>query len=75
MDTSTPTSTGRADDRHREDGAAVRGDPAGRKSACGLWLWVALVFAFGVMLWVVMLTATRHIDTREVPLATKGAKP
>lgn len=45
------------------------------KSAFGLWLWVSLVFAFGVVLWAAMFTAARHIDTREVPLATKGAKP
>ncbi|MBX3737551.1 MAG: hypothetical protein KF715_12715 [Candidatus Didemnitutus sp.] len=45
------------------------------KSSRGLWLWVGVVFAFGALLWVVMFTASRHIDTREVPLATKGAKP
>lgn len=45
------------------------------KSSRSLWLWVGVVFAFGLMLWAVMFTASRHIDTREVPLATKGAKP
>lgn len=45
------------------------------KSSRSLWLWVGLVFAFGAMLWVAMFTASRHIDTREVPLAKKGAKP
>lgn len=45
------------------------------KSSRGLWLWVGLLFAFGAMLWAAMFTASRHIDTREVPLATKGARP
>ncbi len=45
------------------------------KSSRGLWIWVGLIFAFGLMLWVAMFTASRHIDTREVPLAKKGAKP
>lgn len=61
MDASTPTSTG--------------AKPNDKSSSRGLWLWVGLIFAFGVMLWVVMFTASRYIDTREVPLATKGAKP
>lgn len=60
MDASTPSSTG--------------GQPSENKSSRGLWLWVALIFAFSAMLWAVMFTASRQIDTREVPLATKGAK-
>jgi len=61
MDSSTPQSTAP--------------QPSSSQSSRGLWLWVALLFAFGTMLWVVMFTASRHIDTREVPLATKGGKP
>lgn len=61
MDSSTPQSTARQSE-----------EP---KSSRGLWLWVGLLFAFGAMLWVAMFTAARHIDTREVPLATKGARP
>lgn len=44
-------------------------------SGRSLWLWVAALFAFGALLWVAMFTASRHIDTREVPLAPKGARP
>ncbi|HLP25986.1 MAG TPA: hypothetical protein VK477_09930 [Acidobacteriota bacterium] len=61
MDTTTPSSTGAR--------------PSETKSSRGLWLWVGLIFAFGAMLWAVLFTASRYIDTREVPLATKGAKP
>lgn len=45
------------------------------RSSRSLWLWVALIFAFSALLWAAMFTASRHIDTREVPLATKGARP
>jgi hypothetical protein len=75
MDTSTQKSTGLLEDCHRQDGAAVRGDPSEKKSSRGLWLWVGLIFTFSLLLWVAMFAASRHIDTREVPLATKGAKP
>jgi hypothetical protein len=61
MDAPTPPSTGP--------------QPSKTPSSRGLWLWVGLIFAFGIMLWVIMFTASRQIDTREVPLATKGAKP
>lgn len=61
MDSSTPQS--------------IASQPTESKSSRGLWLWVALLFAFGAILWTVMFTASRHIDTREVPLASKGAKP
>jgi len=61
MDSSTPQS--------------IASQPNETKSSRGLWLWVGVVFAFGAMLWVAMFTAARHIDAREVPLATKGAKP
>lgn len=61
MDSSTPLSSG--------------AKTLETKSGRGLWLWVALVFAFGTLLWIAMFTASRHIDTREVPLATKGGKP
>lgn len=45
------------------------------RSGRSLWLWVAALFIFGALLWIAMFTATRHIDTREVPLTTKGARP
>jgi len=54
---------------------SVNGQPGGAKSARGLWLWVALIFAFSALLWAGMFTASRHIDAREVPLASKGARP
>ncbi|HLP24724.1 MAG TPA: hypothetical protein VK477_03525 [Acidobacteriota bacterium] len=50
-------------------------DSSTQKSGRSLWIWVAALFVFGSLLWVAMFTASRHIDTREVPLATKGAKP
>ncbi|MBI2512254.1 MAG: hypothetical protein HYV96_09750 [Opitutae bacterium] len=49
-------------------------DASTSKSGRSLWLWVAGLFVFGALLWVAMFTATRHVDTREVPLATKGAR-
>lgn len=45
------------------------------KSGRSLWFWVGALFVFGALLWVAMFTASRHIDTREVPLATKGTRP
>ncbi len=69
---------------HREADAVGRGDPAGllRRSAprndrsgLSLWLWVAAGFLFLGVLWTALFLASRHIDTRTVPLATKEAKP
>lgn len=45
------------------------------RSGRSLWLWVIGLFCFGALLWAAMFTASRHIDTREVPLAPKGAHP
>lgn len=45
------------------------------KSSRSLWLWVILGFVFSALLWAAMFTATRHIDTREVPLPKKGTHP
>jgi hypothetical protein len=61
MDASTPES--------------ISPESSGKKSSRGLWLGVALLFVFGALLWAAMFTAARHIDTREVPLASKGARP
>lgn len=44
-------------------------------SARSLWLWVAAGFLFLGVLWTGMFIASRHIDTRTVPLATQEAKP
>lgn len=49
--------------------------PSSPSSGRSLWLWVAALFVFGTLLWVAIFTAARHIDTREVPLAPKGARP
>lgn len=40
-----------------------------------LWLWVAAGFLFLGLLWTGMFIASRHADTRTVPLATKGGRP
>ncbi|MFZ5496865.1 MAG: hypothetical protein ACOZE5_16210 [Verrucomicrobiota bacterium] len=44
-------------------------------SARSLWLWVAAGFVFLAVLWTALFVASRRIDTRTVPLATRGAKP
>jgi hypothetical protein len=44
-------------------------------SARSLWLWVAAGFLFLAVLWTALFIASRQIDTRTVPLATKEAKP
>lgn len=44
-------------------------------SARSLWLWVAAGFLFLGVLWTALFIASRRIDTRTVPLATKEAKP
>lgn len=44
-------------------------------SSLSLWLWVAAGFLFLSVLWTGLFVASRKIDTRTVPLATKEAKP
>jgi hypothetical protein len=62
MNSSTPQFTGHA----------KATDP---KAGRSLWLWVGAGFLFLALLWAALITASRQIDTREVPLATKEAKP
>lgn len=73
MSASTPQFIGQTKAAHREDAAA--GSDSSAKAGRSLWFWVGALFVFGALLWVAMFTASRHIDTREVPLATKGARP
>lgn len=49
-------------------------NPIGYKGR-SLWLWVAAGFLFLGLLWTGMFIASRHADTRTVPLATKGGRP
>lgn len=44
-------------------------------SSRSLWLWVAAGFLFLAVLWTGMIIASRQIDSRTVPLATKEARP
>lgn len=44
-------------------------------ASLGLWLWVAAGFLFLALLWTALFIASRQIDARTVPLATKEAKP
>lgn len=53
-------------------GRPVPGEPA-PASGRSLWLWVAAGFLFLALLWTAMILATRHADTRTVPLQTSGA--
>ncbi len=62
-----------AADNPRSPQAATLHGKAG--SSLSLWLWVAAGFLFLAVLWTGMFYASRQIDTRTVPLATKEAKP
>jgi hypothetical protein len=48
--------------------------PASPRAGRSLWLWVAAAFLFLALLWTAMFLATRHADTRTVPLQTKGGR-
>ena len=40
-----------------------------------LWLWVAAGFLFLSLLWTGMFIASRHADTRTVPVPNHGGRP
>jgi hypothetical protein len=63
----TSSRGGRPEDRASSAPAA--------KGGYTLWLWVAAGFLFMGLLWTGMVIATRHADTRTVPLAGKEARP
>lgn len=50
--------------------------PPGKPARAGrsLWLWVGAAFLFLALLWTAMVLAARHVDTRTVPLQTKGGR-
>lgn len=45
------------------------------RSAISLWLGVIAGFLFLGLLWAGMFMASRHADSRDVPLATQGGRP
>lgn len=61
------------DSHTRSPQAATLPGKAG--SSLSLWLWVAAGFLFLAVLWTALFVASRKIDSRTVPLATKEARP
>ena len=56
---------------------ASSAEPSGQAAARNwtLWLWVAAGFLFLGLLWTGMFIASRHADTRTVPVAKDGGRP